>query len=356
MIFHHIIDAQGCFFARVRHIAGRGDAIYCPYRRLILASPSHDMDMATHMQRQFTVILNSASGSKSGDAMQAGVRDAMTQAGLTFDIVNIGGAPDVDAAIAKAVKQAHAQGHVIVAAGGDGTINAVASECHVQGALMGVIPMGTFNYFARENGIPVDVPGAVNVLAQGQERAVEAGMVNDKLFLVNASFGLYTTVIRNREEVKKRFGRYRPVAVISALMCLLRGRQTFGVEIDTHGQRLHRDTSMVFVGNNRMQLENLGLATAATEGPDTISMVILKPVTRWQTARLLLRGLVRDMKNEERLEEFSASQIEVNSKRRTVALVIDGEIVHLQTPLRFIALPKALRMICPVAENKKTDA
>lgn len=300
------------------------------------------------MQRTFTVILNSGSGSKTGEQMHAAITHAMAQAGAPVHIVDIGGKPNITALIKQTVADAHAQGHVVVAAGGDGTINSVAGACHRAGATMGIIPLGTFNYFARENNIPVDVDGAINVLLTGQPKTVAAGKVNDRLFLVNASFGLYTTVIRNREQVKKRFGRYRIVALASALWCLLRGRATFGVDIDTHGNTLHRDTSMVFVGNNKFQLEGLGLATAETEGPDTISMVLLKPVTRWQTARLLLRGLLRDMRSEERLEEFSASHITVQTTRKRVSCVMDGEIVDVEAPLDFVAVPDALQLICPV--------
>lgn len=299
------------------------------------------------MQRRFTVILNSGSGSRTGEQMHAAITHAMGQAGAPVDIIDVGGRRDLDAAIAAAVRKAHAAGHIVVAAGGDGTINAVAGACHAEGATMGVIPLGTFNYFARENGIPVDVAGAIEVLIRGVEKTAAAGMVNGRLFLVNASFGLYTTIIRNREQVKKRFGRYRIVALASALSCLLRGRATFGVDIDSHGKTLHRDTPMVFVGNNKIQLESLGLATAETEGPDTISLVLLKPVTRWQTARLLLRGLLRDMRSEERLEEFSASHLRVQTRRRTVACVVDGEIVNLTAPLEFSAVPQAVRLICP---------
>ena len=303
------------------------------------------------MQRRFTVILNSGSGSKTGEQMHAAITHAMGQAGAPVTIVDIGGRPDIMAVIKQTVVQAHANGDVVVAAGGDGTINTVAGVCHRAGATMGIIPLGTFNYFARENNIPVEVDGAIKVLLTGQAKTVAAGRVNDRLFLVNASFGLYTTVIRNREQVKKRFGRYRIVALASALWCLLRGRATFGVDIESHGQILHRDTSMVFVGNNKFQLESLGLATAETEGPDTISMVLLKPVTRLQTARLLLRGLLRDMRSEERLEEFSASHITVQTTRKHIACVMDGEIVNVQAPLEFSAVPDALQLICPADEG-----
>lgn len=303
------------------------------------------------MQRRFTVILNSGSGSKTGEQMHAAITHAMGQAGAPVTIVDIGGRPDIMAVIKQTVAQARANGDVVVAAGGDGTINTVAGACHRAGATMGIIPLGTFNYFARENNIPVEVDGAIKVLLTGQAKTVAAGMVNDRLFLVNASFGLYTTVIRNREQVKKRFGRYRIVALASALWCLLRGRATFGVDIESHGKILHRDTSMVFVGNNKFQLESLGLATAETEGPDTISMVLLKPVTRLQTARLLLRGLLRDMRSEERLEEFSASHITVQTTRKHIACVMDGEIVNVQAPLEFSAVPDALQLLCPADEG-----
>ncbi len=85
----------------------------------------------------------------------------------------------------------HAGAQTLVAAGGDGTIAALAGPCHAAGAVLGVIPMGTFNYFARAHGIPEALDDAVKTLAHTSSRPVTLGRVNDRIFLNNASIGLY---------------------------------------------------------------------------------------------------------------------------------------------------------------------
>src|SRR5256885_3573742 len=82
---------------------------------------------------------------------------------------------------------------------------------------MGVVPLGTFNYFAREQALSLDPAQAVQDILQalqaGQMRPVNVGLVNERLFLVNASLGLYPRLLDERERASTRFGRTRLVAI-----------------------------------------------------------------------------------------------------------------------------------------------
>ena len=139
-----------------------------------------------------------------------------------------------------AADAARADGGLVVAAGGDGTINAVATAVLRVGLPMGVIPMGTFNYFSREHGLPLDAEAAVQNLLQalhaGEMRPVQVGYVNRQMFLVNASVGLYPKLLAEREKASRRFGRSRLVAVASAVWSMFRpasGRR-WRVVMNTH--------------------------------------------------------------------------------------------------------------------------
>ena len=125
-----------------------------------------------------------------------------------------------------AVEAAKADGGLVVAAGGDGTINAVASAALMGGVPVGVVPMGTFNYFSREHGLALDTETTVldllQALRDGDMRPVQVGFVNRRMFVVNASVGLYPKLLAERELASRRFGRSRWVAVASAVWSLLR--------------------------------------------------------------------------------------------------------------------------------------
>lgn len=299
------------------------------------------------MARRFTLIINKASGNDAKAQSREIILGRLQAAGAEVELAEFSPDEDVAAFCEQAVQKAARTGASVIAAGGDGTINTVAGFCHRYGVTLGIVPLGTFNYFARDLGIPLDAAAAAEVLVTGRPRHVAAGFANDQIFLVNASIGLYAKVIRNREEDKARFGRYRLVALVSAVASFFRRQKVFDVEIGTGAQQIRRRTLMVFACKNRFQLENLGLAGAADAAPDRLCFTILKPLTRLQAARTLLLGLAGALAQEERVEEYSAPAFTLATRDRHARIVVDGEIVRLQTPLLFRAEPSALTVIAP---------
>lgn len=293
------------------------------------------------------IILNPSSGRDNGNTLRETIERSLEEEGRRCHIVELGPDETLQEAGERIARHAREQGALLVAAGGDGTVNAVASLCCEHALPMGVIPLGTFNYFAREMGIPTVPAEAAKLLAHGRLKPVAAGMAGDRLFLNNASFGLYSTIIRKREQASSRFGRMRIVAVLSAIASLWQANRLFAIRFEVDGHEDVRRTSLVFVGNNTMQLENLGLDVARCTKADKLAVVLLKRTSRYETLRLLFRSLTRTLSDEARLEEFCADHFSVDAKRKRIDLVIDGEIVRCTTPLRFRIIPAALQVMVP---------
>ena len=97
----------------------------------------------------------------------------------------------------------HQSYDVIVAAGGDGTINAVASVLVGHNIVkLGIIPRGTLNHFARALEIPTDMEKAVETIVAGHVKMIDVGQVNDQIFVNNSSVGLYPSIVRMRESLQ----------------------------------------------------------------------------------------------------------------------------------------------------------
>ena len=94
---------------------------------------------------------------------------------------------------------AKGESSVVVAGGGDGTVNAVASELVGTGKILGVLPLGTLNHFAKDLCIPLDIESAVDVIAQETITQIDIGEVNGRYFLNNSSIGLYPQIVQERE-------------------------------------------------------------------------------------------------------------------------------------------------------------
>jgi len=310
--------------------------------------PAPTADPAAHT-RTLYVIMNGGSGADTGD-ISGEIETTLRTAGHTVTIHKIEPGTSFKDSCSELIAQAKMKDGTLVAAGGDGTVNAVAALCYEHDLPLGVIPLGTFNYFARAIGIPTNREEALDALGSDHTRTVSAGFVHEHLFLNNVSFGLYPKLIRKREQATARFGRKRIVAALSALHSLFHEQQLFAVKVNAAEENAVRRTSMVFVGNNTLQLENLGLEVSECTQQDQLAVVILKPLDRWHTCRLIWRSIIRNMKFDEKLIQFCTSEFEVDTHRASMELAIDGELIRCNTPLAFRVDPKAITVIAPPPE------
>ena len=253
----------------------------------------------------------------------------------------------VNFAIARHQQYAEGEQGIIVAAGGDGTINAIAQLLIHLPIELGILPLGTFNYVARALHIPVDLPAAVQNLIEGQPRHIHVGQVNGKVYLNNASIGLYPVIIENREYYNKKFGRFPLVAYLSGLSTLLKPYHPFKLKIKIDGQKHPIDSPMVFFGNNQLQLQDLKLRLASCAAQGKLAGVAIHQVNRWQLLQLMLKLFQGELEQAKDVYSFCADHVEILSKRPQMKVALDGEIIRLQTPLRFSVLHDAIQVRVP---------
>ena len=176
-------------------------------------------------------VINTASGHNDSDAMRQTIERTLHANGRTGELLYA--APGELASVArKGAALAIASGTAVVAVSGDGTINTVAQAAYVENCPMGVVPQGTFNYFARTHGISSDPAVAVQALLHASPLPVQVGLINDQVFLVNASVGLYPELLQDREAYKARLGRSRLVAFVAALATLLARHRQLQLRIE----------------------------------------------------------------------------------------------------------------------------
>jgi diacylglycerol kinase family enzyme len=291
------------------------------------------------------IVMNSGSGHDDKQTAEATIRAELTSSGREFEILRPEPA-DIATAIAGAVRRASGIG-VLVAAGGDGTLNAVAAAALEHGWPLGIIPLGTFNFYARDLGLPLDTQAATRILLDGVLRPIAVGRINDRIFLNNASFGLYRKLLEDREQLKQRFGRYRMVAAFAALMTLWRHRRSYRLALQIDGRGESWRTSLLFFGLNSLQLEKLQLDIAACAANDHLAVIAPRPLSRWSLLKLAVRGAFGTLQDEE-LQCRCASHVRVvwpGHSRARVAF--DGESCEFTLPLDVKVLPRALQVLVP---------
>jgi diacylglycerol kinase family enzyme len=237
----------------------------------------------------------------------------------------------------------------VVAGGGDGTIAAVAHTLADSGKALGVLPLGTFNYFARRFDIPTDVDAALEVIAAGHEQTVSVGDINGRTFLNNASIGLYPALLRSRERVYGRVGRSQLAAYASAAVALARRPATLTLEMTLDDGAVSRDTPLLFVAANPAQLEAFGLDGLPCVDNGRLALLVTQPLTMARLWKLALGGWLKGFANAQELELICAAETVVTLRKQRVRVAVDGEIVRLRTPLRFRMRREALRVLAPAA-------
>ena len=301
------------------------------------------------------VILNAGSGHTETALQRSTIEEALTRAGRPFQLFVVDDPSQLDTIAIRMVEQARASGGVIVAAGGDGTINTVARRAVASGCSFGVLPQGTFNYFGRAHHIPEDLEQAIDNLLTGTPHPVQVGLVNDRVFLVNASIGLYPKILEEREQDKRQYGRSRIVALLSMLRTGLGDHGFLRMQLDMDGQSHKLRTPTLFIGNNPLQMEQIGippLSTALEDGK--LAAIAPRSVGRLGMMWLMLRGAAGKLGGADNLIAFSFKRIVVKpialyGKRRRIKVAMDGEVSLLDTPLDIRVLEGQLLLLKPRA-------
>lgn len=223
---------------------------------------------------------------------------------------------------------------VVVAAGGDGTLNAVAQRLMHTNIPMGILPLGTFNYVARVLNIPLDLIQAANIIATGQNREVHVAQLNDHIYLNNASLGLYPLFIQKREFYNQKFGRFPLHAYTSGLDVLIRDRKELKLEIEVDHHIYPVKTPLIFFGNNQLQLADLNLKIAKDAAQGKVAGVVVAKSDKRTLFKLLWQLMRGNIEKAPDVYSFAAEQVTIHTKRNKITVAIDGEIVEMKPPLQ----------------------
>jgi diacylglycerol kinase family enzyme len=255
--------------------------------------------------------VNPRSGDGGADELVAeakarGIRTHLVEAGQ--DLGALARAADADA---------------LGVAGGDGSLGVVAAAAIERRLAFACIPFGTRNHFARDVGLDRDDPiAALDAFVDREERVIDVGRANDRLFLNNVSLGLYAQLVHRREHHRRRrnaFARLRAFAIVA------RQRTPLGITLD--GDPI--EAPVVLVSNNSYTLDMLSVGER--ERLDEGKLHLYAPA-----------GLLRSS-----WEERSAEAFTLDAAAGRLRAAVDGEPDVIETPIEFRVEHAALRVLLP---------
>jgi diacylglycerol kinase (ATP) len=289
------------------------------------------------------VVLNPAARSGNTAILQATLKRQLDSASWTYEVHEAAAGEN----LADTVSEVKGQGfETFVAAGGDGTVSAVATGLLGTGIPLGILPLGTGNVVARELGIPINLERALAVLTGPHTtQTVDSMQVGDQLYLLAVGAGISGRMMRDTDHcAKRRFGRLSYLwPGIQGLLGLHLGR--FDIVVD--GQTTRARASEVMVANSgaagdprirwgpRVRWDDARLDVCIVRGRTLLDYLVLA----W-------RGLLGQHARDPNLRFLTAEESIIIDSEVPLPAQGDGDYIG-ETPLRVQLLPAAVHLIVP---------
>jgi diacylglycerol kinase family enzyme len=320
------------------------------------ASDSHARARPTRAE----VILNASAGTGECEAARGRLEKFFDANGLTARIALARGGEEIVETARCAAADDETQ--IVVAGGGDGTINAVASQLVGTKKILGVLPFGTLNHFAKDLRVPLDTEAAALTIVAGHTARVDVGEVRSEtdagdshFFLNNSSLGLYPTLVRERERLQQRLGQGKWSAAFWAALTVLRRYPFVNVRMNADGRELRRRTPFVFIGNNEYELDAFQIGTRARLDAGALSLHVTRDIGRLGLLRLGLRALFGRLHKDKDFDALNVHEVWIETRHARLRVATDGEVNIMRPPLHYCVLPGALRVIVPPDDERRDD-
>jgi len=297
------------------------------------------------VERRFHVIFNP----NAGTALAVGLitvrlRALFETAGLACDIDDDEARPMSE----RVTRAMQGPSDVVVAGGGDGTVLAVAEAIAGTDKTLGILPLGTMNALARDLALPLDLEGAIAALASSEPRAIDLAEVNGRPFLHNVIIGLVPSIAVGRELIRGK-GFVEKLGFVRFMLRRFSRARRIALALRPEGGDLRIERLQTLVVANNSYEQRFGTIMSRRRlDRGSLTVYLIRSLRVPDAVRLAVEMLWGTWQDDEVIEFEQVRGLDVDGKRKRVLATMDGEVLHLDLPLRFGVRPKSLQVLAPV--------
>jgi diacylglycerol kinase family enzyme len=243
----------------------------------------------------------------------------------------------------------------VVVGGGDGTVSAAAGIAAGSDIALGVLPLGTMNFFAKSLAVPLDMKAAAEALAAGEIATADIATVNGRTFVHALALGLHPRMIAEREKLdyNSRYGKMLGSA--RAFLRVIRNPRRFGVSIRTDGKTVDRRVAGVVISNNPFGEGHMPYADRLDAG--VLGLYLTTAESLPDLARVTAAAAFGKAEASPLIENLTTTTAEIRlGRHKSVPITLDGELVHLPGPLKVEIVAGGLKVLRPRPEPAKSAA
>ncbi len=231
---------------------------------------------------------------------------------------------------------------IIIAVGGDGTVNNIAQHVAGTKCILGIIPMGSGNGLARELGISMDVKKALQIINSIKTKTIDTCMVNDNFFVNIAGVGFDAHVGKKFSENEKRgFKTYIKVVLQEFLKY-----KSSEYKISIDGNESIQNAFMICVCNGTQFGNNVYVSPNSNLDDGEFKIVIFEKTNLFKAASVGLKLFAKKMNTLSFIKTYEGQSISISQRKNNIVNV-DGEAIEIKEELNFRIVPKNLKIIIP---------
>ncbi|WMT90956.1 diacylglycerol kinase family protein [Pelagibacterium sp. H642] len=304
-------------------------------------------------QRRFHLVLNV----NSGTVQALGVTEADLSAIFEARGLDVTIDADPDKQLSERIQTAlESDADTIIAAGGDGTVTALATAVIDSDKNLAILPLGTANLLARDLGVPLDMEECVDALATMEPLAIDVSEVNGTIFLHKAVIGVIPELAAGREYIRGQ-GVGAKIGYMRYFFRRIGRARRLALEIATgDGQTRIERVQAIAVASNAYD-EGLG-RFFHRDKLDTglLTIYVLRHLNFGDMIKLATGMLAGHWRDYDALDISTAKTVTIRSKKPRLQLMIDGEVTSMEVPLNFKIYPRALSVLAPLRAIKEEIA
>ena len=299
-------------------------------------------------KQRIVFIVNPISGTSNKDEIPQLISKHLDQERFSYEVRFT----EYSGHAAEMARQSAAEGiDIVVAVGGDGTINEVArSLVHSQTAL-GIIPCGSGNGLARHLCIPIDAVKAIELINQCQIEAFDYGVINDLPFFCTCGMGFDAFISLKFAEAGKR----GPITYVENVLKEVLKYQPETYEIVDENGTVYHKAFLIACANASQYGNNAYIAPGATMRDGMMDVIIMEPFTALDAPQIAADLFMKTLQNNSKIKTFRAKSIRIHRKQ-SGAIHYDGDPVMTGTDvdvhiehlgIRIITNPQATEDTAP---------
>ncbi len=250
----------------------------------------------------------------------------------------------IEASIQNLLPQTY-NGYVI--GGGDGTVRSAVQLLVGQDIPLTILQLGTFNYFAKELGLPTDIDSLFKMIKNNKIKLVDVGEVNNHVFLNHSSVGFYSRIMKMRNKHPQLLTKNKFLKILFTAFNFFNELPLYKITIKIEGTEIAFKICLLVVGNNYHSTDMINFGNPVTLTMGLLEVLVVTCQNRWELFRCMIMMLFTKSENNKYISKYACEQLTVQAESNSINVVIDGDLFKLDVPLHYTINHKQLPVFVP---------